>query len=115
MSDIKIKEIREKHRLTQEDFAAKLGVSVRTVSNWENGGVIPSTSKKKIQMIFGDNEACEETIEEKDNIGRLISIMEKDHQLIRDILEKKDETIDRLLSIVEAEFGIGEKDADAAS
>ena len=36
-----IKRIREKYDLTQEQFAAMLGISVRTLRNWEQGRRIP--------------------------------------------------------------------------
>lgn len=36
-----IKGIREKYNLTQEQFAAMLGISVRTLRNWEQGRRIP--------------------------------------------------------------------------
>ncbi|HAL16477.1 MAG TPA: transcriptional regulator [Anaerolineaceae bacterium] len=36
-----IKRIREKYNLTQEQFAAMLGISVRTLRNWEQGRRVP--------------------------------------------------------------------------
>lgn len=36
-----IKGIREKYKLTQEQFATMLGISVRTLRNWEQGRRIP--------------------------------------------------------------------------
>ncbi len=36
-----IKRIREGYRLTQEQFAAMLGISVRTLRNWEQGRRVP--------------------------------------------------------------------------
>jgi putative transcriptional regulator len=36
-----IKRIREGYDLTQEQFAAMLGISVRTLRNWEQGRRIP--------------------------------------------------------------------------
>lgn len=36
-----IKQIREKYDLTQEQFAAMLGISVRTLHNWEQGRRVP--------------------------------------------------------------------------
>jgi putative transcriptional regulator len=36
-----IKHIREKNNLTQEQFAIMLGISVRTLRNWEQGRRIP--------------------------------------------------------------------------
>ena len=37
-----VKEIREAEALSQEAFARRLGVSVRTVARWESGQVRPS-------------------------------------------------------------------------
>jgi putative transcriptional regulator len=36
-----IKRIREGYKLTQTQFAAMLGISVRTLSNWEQGRRVP--------------------------------------------------------------------------
>ncbi len=38
---LNIKRIREKYDLTQEQFAAMLGISVRTLRNWEQGRRVP--------------------------------------------------------------------------
>ena len=48
--------------------------------------------------------------EQQDTLSRLISVMEKDRQLIRDMAERKDWEIDRLLSIMEADRGISKKE-----
>ena len=37
-----IKSIRQKEKLTQEQFAMKLNVSRQAVSNWENNNILPS-------------------------------------------------------------------------
>ncbi|MFH2038950.1 MAG: helix-turn-helix domain-containing protein [Chloroflexota bacterium] len=36
-----IKHIRESYNLTQEQFSAMLGISVRTLRNWEQGRRVP--------------------------------------------------------------------------
>lgn len=46
MSDIE--RLRNLLNLTQEAFAAKLGVSARTIQNWESGKIIP---KSKIPVL----------------------------------------------------------------
>lgn len=38
---IDIRQIRERYQLTQEQFAVMLGISVRTLRNWEQGRRIP--------------------------------------------------------------------------
>lgn len=55
MSDLNVKEIRNKLGLTQEEFAKELGVALRTVQNWETGGVIPRT-KCAILRKLNDNK-----------------------------------------------------------
>lgn len=51
MNDLDVREIREKAGLTQEELAERMGVSSRTVQNWEAGGVIPGTKKKNLQLL----------------------------------------------------------------
>ncbi len=40
-NSLDIKHIREKYNLTQEQFAVMLGISVRTLRNWEQGRRVP--------------------------------------------------------------------------
>ena len=50
----KLKELREKHGLSQEKFADEIGVSRQIVSRWEKGKVIPNVSSvKKICDYYG--------------------------------------------------------------
>ena len=48
MDQIKIgallRDLRKEHNLTQEEIAAKFGVSQRSVSRWENGNTMPDIS-----------------------------------------------------------------------
>jgi len=49
---VKIRQIRLKMNLTQEQFAELLGVDPRSVSRWENGHHKPSPmAQKLIEMI----------------------------------------------------------------
>ena len=56
-----IREIRDRTRLTQEKFAAKLGVTFPTINRWENGRAKPSPlAMQKIEELLrsmGDNGA----------------------------------------------------------
>ena len=45
MNEMETREIREKFGLSQERFAKLLGVTTRTVQNWEAGGTIPQTKQ----------------------------------------------------------------------
>lgn len=52
---MKPKEIRQRIKdkgWTQEVFATKLGVSLRTVQNYLNGGKIPKNRQKQIDLFF---------------------------------------------------------------
>ncbi|QFS45087.1 helix-turn-helix domain-containing protein [Nostoc sphaeroides] len=43
-----IRELRQQLDLSQEKFAAKLGVSLRTVNRWENESTVPSQMALKL-------------------------------------------------------------------
>ncbi|MFN6482769.1 MULTISPECIES: helix-turn-helix transcriptional regulator [unclassified Nostoc] len=43
-----IRELRQQLDLSQEKFAAKLGVSLRTINRWENGSTVPSQMALKL-------------------------------------------------------------------
>lgn len=51
MKPNEIKELRERLRLTQEEFGKLVGASSRTVSNWENGSNIPESKLSRIAAI----------------------------------------------------------------
>lgn len=54
MLNIRIKELRTAHGLTQVDFAKSLSVSKQAVSNWENNNIQPSIDMLlKIADYFG--------------------------------------------------------------
>jgi len=54
-----VRELRKRTGLTQEKFAAKLGVTYPTINRWENGRAKPSPlAMQKIEellRIMGDN------------------------------------------------------------
>jgi len=51
MNADEIKAIRGELGLSQEEFARRLGVSPRTVQNWESGGKIPDSKIGAIQAL----------------------------------------------------------------
>lgn len=54
MLNIRIKELRLSHGLTQVEFAKRLSVSKQAVSNWENNNIQPSIDVLiKIADFFG--------------------------------------------------------------
>lgn len=51
MNAKEIKELRDKLGISQERLAEMLGVSSRTIQNWEAGGTIPQTKELALQSI----------------------------------------------------------------
>ena len=50
---MKIKEFRQKKKLTQFELALKVGISQSAVAKWENGETIPATKQLiKLAEIF---------------------------------------------------------------
>jgi DNA-binding XRE family transcriptional regulator len=65
MSDVNVKELREKLDISQKDFAKKIGVHRRTIQNWENGGVIPGVKSTLLCNIELEiNEKMKERLTE---------------------------------------------------
>ncbi len=52
MNGIEIKKNRQKFGLTQEQLAKKIGVSERTIINYENGETIPKTKYEIFHSVF---------------------------------------------------------------
>jgi putative transcriptional regulator len=48
---LEIKKIREAFGLTQEQFAAMLGISVRTLRNWEQGRRVPEGPARVLLQV----------------------------------------------------------------
>mgnify|MGYP000389490606 FL=1 len=64
MNGMETREIREKFGLSQERFAKLLGVTARTVQNWEAGGTIPQSKQEILheislnpQLYFGGEQS----------------------------------------------------------
>ncbi|MBD3886771.1 helix-turn-helix transcriptional regulator [Phormidium tenue FACHB-886] len=66
-----IRELRQTLRLTQEKFAAQLGVSFPTINRWENGHATPSRlAIKQIDILLNQlSESPDATLSEQ---GRTI-------------------------------------------
>ena len=73
---IEIREIRKRLGMTQEELAKRLGVSTRTVQNWEQGGVIPATSKDAIARVLGGAEEKRGWDEVISRLDRIIELLE---------------------------------------
>jgi len=65
-----VKEIRNKLNLSQEELAAKLGVSFATVNRWENEKIIPrGKARAAISMLIEESGLDQETLEGSAEIG----------------------------------------------
>ena len=53
----KVKYVREKLKLSQEEFAHELGVSFATINRWENGSYNPSRLARKAFEEFCANKS----------------------------------------------------------
>ena len=123
MNGMDTREIREKFGLSQERFAKILGVTARTVQNWEAGGTIPQTKQELLheisinpQLYFGGeqsningtnttttNNTTTNNYGECDGctdngiVDKLIDEIAEQRKLVA----KSQEQIDRLLGIIE--------------
>lgn len=46
-----VKEIRKNFKLTQDEFAALLGISVKTLRNWEQGRRVPEGAARVLLQV----------------------------------------------------------------
>lgn len=97
------------------DFCRKTGLKPSFVSEMR-AGKKPFTglTRKKIEETFPDFFNVKIDAPAPD-VAHLLTIMEGDRELIREMARRKDEEIDRLLSIVEAVTGAQKKATPAAS
>lgn len=104
--------------LTQESFASRLGVSARTIQNWEAGKVVPKSKLTILrEMAAKFPHESFSLFEASDSpgagYGNDIGISSEDLKRVLDEissqrkdymaeLERKDSQIDRLLNLLEA-------------
>jgi putative transcriptional regulator len=50
-----VKALRENFKLTQQQFAALIGISVRTLQNWEQGRRVPEGPARVLLMVAARN------------------------------------------------------------
>lgn len=75
ITGLDIKRFRKKNNLTQGELAELLGISERTVQNYESGGVIPNTKTAIFQKIFMEYEKDDDEVYLEKN-GVKVSIEE---------------------------------------
>jgi transcriptional regulator with XRE-family HTH domain len=52
----RIREARERAGLSQEEFAGRLGVSLRTIGNWERGATVPQARVGALRELLDELE-----------------------------------------------------------
>jgi len=87
MNALEIKENRKKLNLTQAELAVKLGVSLKTVSNYEKGDVIPDTKQELLLSIFNKKNS-NNTLNEPEAIYEVKFKTENDVKLILDKIKE---------------------------
>lgn len=113
-----IEKLRSLLNMTQERFAEKLGVSARTVQNWEAGGNVPKTKFSTLQemaaqfpnekFVFIEAKNSPGAGENNDvrgiNSQDLKRILDSINEQRKDFLAemaRKDAQIDRLIALLE--------------
>lgn len=56
MKSLEVKENRKRLGLTQKDLAKLIGVSLKTISNYEKGEVIPDSKKELLRSVLLRNK-----------------------------------------------------------
>lgn len=113
MNDLDVKNIRMESGLTQPEFAKRLGVTTRTVQNWEAGGTIPETKRELLRAMLRPQQYFGGGVEQAnvngDNIKNAADVaMQSELSKMIDLLASKElslqkaqEHIDRLLAIID--------------
>lgn len=109
-----VKELREELKLTQQELAFKMGVTLRTIQNWECGKPIPVTSEKILNDLKEGREINPSTGSSVSGIPhdaeRFYTILERQQDIMckqleelaqfRAMAQKKETQIDMLLSMI---------------
>jgi hypothetical protein len=96
---LKVKIMRERAKLTQEQLAEECGVSWRTISNLERGLVVPDlTMLRSIAQKF--NASVDDMLELKNISNKSPARIAKELKLYEEIKALNSKTLDFLLDII---------------
>ncbi|MFR8206326.1 MAG: helix-turn-helix domain-containing protein [Alphaproteobacteria bacterium] len=96
---LKVKIMRERAKLTQEQLAEECGVSWRTISNLERGLVVPDlTMLRSIAQRF--NASVDDMLELKSISNKSPARIAKELKLYEEIKALNSKTLDFLLDII---------------
>lgn len=114
MNDLQIKEYRKKLKLTQLELANLIGVSLKTISNYENGGSIPDAIKQLLRIVLmkDDNHAKKDpfapflwsNLPEKKDLLKLHSELQIQIETFTktiELLQKSSKNIEHQLGMIE--------------
>jgi len=93
MSELHIKELRESLGKTQTELAEMIGVSLRTIQNYESGGIIPKSKDAILRKLKNADENELELFIDKDQIKTYIeeiSRLKKEIKILNDRLSDKE-------------------------
>jgi transcriptional regulator with XRE-family HTH domain len=90
MNALEIKKRRKELGLNQSELAKKLGVSTKTISNYENGEVIPSSKKELLHEILSNNTLKSEDVLYENDVKNSTGFDEKIIQIEERIREREE-------------------------
>ena len=95
----RIRNARQRKGIKRPEFAKALGVSLKTIDNWENDRTHPRDKLGLIEAFLGVNLTADEVPEERDPIAELVG--ERGAEEFRRAARKKVSNPERLLEQVE--------------
>ena len=109
MSDLEIKQIRKNLKISQTELAKMLGVSLRTIQNWEAGETIPNTKHEILRNLLSNEQVNEISkinisINKTENISNDLSdidLLKKENTLIKNEVSVYKELADARLEVIE--------------
>jgi DNA-binding XRE family transcriptional regulator len=109
MCDLNVKEIRKNLGVSQTKFAEMLGVSRKTIQNWESGGVIPLTKRVKLLNLQSQSKENENsaTPQPDDRVSDASAAYNRDVEL--SLLRQRIADLERIISLQEKTIKLLEK------
>lgn len=108
VNNMNVKELRLKLNLSQGQFAKMVGVSIRTIANWEAGKVIPAPKVEMLRDLESGvfpSQIVTQTRKNAQNVQGNGNHLNADIAALSEkflaLLEEKDRQISRLITIIE--------------
>ena len=103
----KIAQARKEHGLTQEDFAKQLGVTVRSLQNYESGAVVPYRHFRQMELVTNKRSGWFLHTDQADGTAAVHAMSELREQMsshfaqLEESLRVLSENVDRLRELRE--------------